>query len=687
MTLLNIGMLWGLVALSIPIIIHFFNLQRPKQVLFSNVAFVKEVKKSVVRRLRFRQWLLLLTRLLAISCLVLAFANPVITGPGMAQLQGNRSVAIVVDDSYSMTAGNEKGNYFQQAQSLARSIVNAYGQDDELLITTTSDLQLNASFGDQNDAIETVKNLRINQSMHTHGELLNFRKEIFANASNGTQELYFLSDFQRATVLADSQFVQLSDSNILIKYMPLATRAQNNVYVASQKILSQIIEKDKPVQMSMSLVNDGNKGVKELGVQVLLEGKVVAINNKSLGPNSIEDLELSFTPTKSGWLSGHIQLDDYPIEFDNKRYFSLYVPEAEKVLVVEGQRSASMRILYEDLFQQFDATFVQARNIASEPLSEYRSLVLLGIQDISSGLADQLRSFVEEGGSLMFFPGEDMNLTSVNAFLGGLGVGQYEPLVTVQDGVKADKIELEHPIFDGVFTADRRQREFDAPNIFKYYPFRLNNSLVQNLIIGTQSQEVCLLESKVGEGLLYTFTIFPGNAWTDFHVKTSFAPVIFRATQIMNQTQNVQSGQEIGAYVPKSIRTSSQELIQMKNEKGLELNPLQYVQSGVTILNFEQLAIAEGNYDLVQGDSLLEKMAFNISDQESQLDFANMDRLEDYLEKAGYDRIQLLKPEAEEITNLIQQEKEGIPLWKYFVLLALLFLVIEILLLKVRRKS
>ena len=155
----------------------------------------------------------------------------------------------------------------------------------------------------------------------------------------------------------------------------------------------------------------------------------------------------------------------------------------------------------------------------------------------------------------------------------------------------------------------------------------------------------------------------------------------------MNQTQNVQSGQEIGAYVPKSIRTSSQELIQMKNEKGLELNPLQYVQSGVTILNFEQLAIAEGNYDLVQGDSLLEKMAFNISDQESQLDFANMDRLEDYLEKAGYDRIQLLKPEAEEITNLIQQEKEGIPLWKYFVLLALLFLVVEILLLKVRRKS
>ena len=68
------GILWGLLALSVPIIVHFFNLQRPKQILFSNVAFVKEVKKSVVRRLKFKQWLLLLLRLLAISALVLAFA-------------------------------------------------------------------------------------------------------------------------------------------------------------------------------------------------------------------------------------------------------------------------------------------------------------------------------------------------------------------------------------------------------------------------------------------------------------------------------------------------------------------------------------------------------------------------------------------------------------------------------------
>jgi len=128
MTFLNPGVLWGLFALAIPIIIHFFNLQRPKQILFSNVAFVREVKKTVTRRVKLRQWLLLLARLLALTLLILAFANPVIQHDGLRALNGARSVAIVIDNSYSMSAGNEKGPYLQQGLALARNIINAYSR-------------------------------------------------------------------------------------------------------------------------------------------------------------------------------------------------------------------------------------------------------------------------------------------------------------------------------------------------------------------------------------------------------------------------------------------------------------------------------------------------------------------------------------------------------------------------------
>lgn len=682
MTFLNPAMFWGLTALAVPIIVHFFNLQRPKQILFSNVAFVKEVKKSIVRRLRFRKWLLLLMRLAALSCLVLAFANPIITGNSKPWMLGNRSLAIVIDDSYSMQAGNEKGPYFQQSKKLAQEIVNTYGQQDEFLLMPLSSIQLNASFGDQANALKDIKDMPIKQGIHAQSELLSFRNEIFSNSQNNVQELYFLSDFQRSTVMADSEQVQLLDTALLVKYMPFATREQSNVYITSQKVLSQIVEKGKPIQISMTLVNDGSKKVNELGVRVLLMDKVVAIANQSLEPNSSIDLELSFTPSESGWLSGHIELDDYPIEFDNKRYFSLYVPESEKVLLVEGQKSKNLRVLYDELFQQFETEIITERNVSSVQLNEYRSVILLGVKEFSSGLSDKLSLFLNEGGSIMFFPADKMNVASANTFFTNTGIGTLGELTTVQDGVKAQIAELAHPLFDGIFTNERSNREFDAPNVYQYHPIKPNNTSIQNEIIKMDNGENFLLESKIGSGMIYSFSVFPGDSWTDFHVKTVFAPMLFRATQIMSQTQQVQAGQQIGYYQPHSLRTTSQEQIQMVAQDGFTLIPEQYLQGGATVLNFEKLALQEGNYRIMQGDSLLEIISFNISDYESKLEFIGSDQLRKRLDQAGYNNIQLIAADAEEIRERVQIEKQGLPLWKYFIVFAIVFLLAEVLMLR-----
>ena len=679
MTLLNTGVLWGLLALAIPIIIHFFNLQRPKQILFSNIAFVKEVKKSVVRRVRFRQWLLLVARLLAIAALVLAFANPVILKEDQQELlQGHRSVAIVLDNSYSMTAGNEKGNYFQQAISLSRNIIKAYSRQDEFLLMTTSDLRLNYNFGEQEAALEELKALNIDQNIRNQGEILQFREEIFARANHQLHELYFLSDFQTSTVMADSQQVSLQDSSLLIKYIPLATREQRNVYVSETRILSQIVEKNKPVNLSMSLINDGNNPVKDLSLRVILEGKAVAISNHSLEANAATEVSLSFTPSESGWLSGFVELDDNPVDFDNRRYFSLYVPEREKVLVVEGQNSPNLRILYGDLINQFETEFIPFRSIASVQLNDYQSLILSGITNISSGLSDRLKSFLLEGGGIMFFPGEDMDLNSVNQFLESIRVGSFQSKINFQESRPASTVDLAHPIFAGVFQQSQRRASFDAPGVKQYHPIRLNNQSIQNRIMALENQDPILLETKVGNGILYTFSLFPGDQWTDFHLKTIFAPVIYRITQILNQSQNVSEGQEIGFFTPKSLRTNKKSLIFLRNENGQSIPPEQYVQGGATILNFEKMDILEGVYDILQEEVLLEKIAFNISDQESRLDFMEAQTLGQLLSQKGYDQIQVLPPLPDQVRGFIETEKQGFPLWKYFIIAALFFLVVEI---------
>ncbi len=684
MTFLQPAILWGLLAISIPIIIHFFNLQRPKEILFSNVAFVREVKKTVVRRLKFKQWLILLMRILAISCLVLAFANPVIVDEDQKLLLGNRSVAIVLDNSYSMTASNEKGAYYQQAISMARNILRAYTPQDEFLLMSTHHLKLNYNFANQEEVLEELRELEIRQNTRSHAEILGFQEEIFSHANNGLRELYVISDFQQSTVMADSQSVRLSDSLLFVKYIPLASREQNNVYVSDHKIGSQILEKDKPIQLSMTLVNDGKSAVNELSVRIWLEGKVVALNNSQLEAQSSKTLSLPFTPTQSGWQSGYIELDDNSVDFDNRRYFSIYIPEQEKVLVVEGQASKNMRILYESVFDQFDASFISTRNLSNENLVDYKSIILLGITEISTGLSDRLQAFLTEGGSLMFFPGEEMKLDQVNAFLANLQLGKFADSERIQEGSQANIVDLEHPLFKGIFTKDRSNRTFDAIRIFQYYPLSLNNNTIQNRIMSLENQAPMLLESRVGEGIMFTFSFFPGDNWTDFHIKPIFVPILFRATQIMNQTQHIQSGQEIGAFVPQLIRTSEKELIKLVDENGQEIIPEQYPQGGVIALKFEKQNIKEGNYQLYQEEELLEHLSFNVSDQESKLAYIDANQLSDRLQQKGLEEIEVLPAMQDAISNQIQIEKEGIPLWKYFIILVLVFLTAEILILQLK---
>ena len=684
MTFLNPALLWGLLALAVPIIVHFFNLQRPKQVLFSNVAFVKEVRKTVVRRLKFQQWLLLLARLLAVAAIVLAFANPVIVDTDRAMLQGNRSIALVIDNSYSMTAGNEKGQYFQQAISLARSIIRSYGRQDEFLVMTTHDLKLGYNFSNQEEALDNLRELSIAQNIRSHEEMLSLREDLFRRAGNQVRELYLLSDFQQSTVMADSQRLALADSSLLVKYLPLATRDQANAYPAEHQIRSQVLEKNKPVELGLELLNDGNSPINDLSVRVILNGKAAAIDNTDLEANDRRSLNLSFTPAEAGWLSGYIEIDDNPVDFDNRRYFSLYVPEDEKVLVVEGDPSRNVHVLYESIFSQFEANFIPARDLATVQLNEYRSLVLLGVNQVSSGLADRLSTFIAEGGSVMFFPGKKLDLTSFNVFANSVGLGTFGEAIKFQGGKPAAGVDLEHPVFEGVFTRNQDNRSFDAPQVYQYHPLTLNNRTVQNRIMSLDNQDPILVESRLGEGLMFTFTLFPGDAWTDLHVKSIFPPLLFRATQIMNQTQNVQQGQEIGYFEPKRIRTDNKALINLVGPDGQLITPEQYVQGGATTLNFEKMDLQEGNYDIVQEGKLLEKISFNISDRESRLAFFDVDDLAQRLAATGYPNIQVLEARADTVSSRIQAEKEGTPLWKYFVLAALVFLLVEILILRLR---
>ena len=126
MIFLNPAILFGLFAASIPVIIHLFNLRKLKKIEFSTLAFLKELQKNKIRKIKLKQWILLALRVLIILFIVMAFARPTLKS---FQVGGTTSAAkttaiFILDDTFSMSVVDQKGSYFNQGKEIILSLIH-----------------------------------------------------------------------------------------------------------------------------------------------------------------------------------------------------------------------------------------------------------------------------------------------------------------------------------------------------------------------------------------------------------------------------------------------------------------------------------------------------------------------------------------------------------------------------------
>jgi hypothetical protein len=675
---------WFALAIIVPILVHLFNFRRPKRILFSNVTFVKEVNKTVLRRVKLKQWLLLLTRILTILALVAAFANPIIKHAGSNVNAGAKSVVVVVDNSYSMSGTDGRGNYLSQAKLLAKEIIENHSLSDEFQVMTTGNLRLNSVFTSRAQALERIKEIDYRDKTIGYGKLLSNLNDYFSEARNSNSTFYFLSDFQTATVLNDSLKNAELPKGIEVNFIPIGNQKQVNVYVSDLSFNQAIVEKNKPLTMNLRLNNDSDKEIENLSIKVHVENKVVAIASVSLQANESKTTEVTFTPTQGGWQNGYVSIDDTPIDFDNARYFSYYIPENTRLLVVYGNSPAQyLDLVFRNLVTQYKVETISQTELSKVSLSDYSTVILAGVTDVSSGASDRLKSWINDGGGIMFFPADKMDVGSINNFYQNLGIGRFGGITNYAGTVTFSTPDLSHPIFETVFQKSKPNAEFDSPALSRIYDFQPLAGGIQNTIIKDQNNKIVLQEAKVGSGTVLTFGLYPSLEWSDFPLKSSFVPIIYRGILLLNNAARSDFFQTIGQFLPKKIKTSSKDLVKLRKANGKgELIPEQFNQSGSMTLKFDRTDITAGNYGIYQGDSLLEKISFNFPDNESKLNAANKDRLEEFLEQKGLSSVKVTEGTPEKLRSDVTGNVGGIPLWKYFILAAVLFIVCEVAILK-----
>ncbi len=687
MAFLNPLVLLGLAAAAIPILIHLFNFRKPRTVDFSSLAFLHELQKSTMRRVRIKQWLLLILRTLAIACLVLAFARPTVQS-GWAAVFGGQvetSTALVLDNSLSMTVRDAQGDLLTQARELASAVVEASEAGDEVFLVATAAAGRPEAFRNPGPALDAIAELEPEAGAGTVGNAVGRAFALLDGAENLNREVLVVSDLQASTFL-DSARVPAPEG-VRVTLLPVGERQHANVAVTEARVVSRIVEAGQPAEVEATLVSYGTDAVAGYAASLYLDGERVAQASADLTPRVPTTVTFTATPQTRGWLRGEVRTEADEFEWDNTRYLVVHVPETRRVLVVEG---AGQRADLVDLAlslggeqTRFAVTTVPETALAAQDLGGFDVVVLVGPESLASGERAALARFVQSGGGLMLFPSERAGAADYDALFAALGGGRLGEAVGRLGGTQAvaqfGRVDLEHPLFEGVFE-DGDQARLESPDIFLARPYRPGGG-DEYTLIALSSGPPFLQEIRSGDGTAFVFAVAPDPRWSDFPVRGLFVPLLYRAVYYL--AADADTGEALSVRQAGALRVSgATEGLRLVGPDGAELAPEQRSVPGGVLLELDDSVREPGVYDVIQGERLVRRVAFNPDARESDLTPLDAEAARAGLEAATGAEVRLL--DASDGRGLdaaarIAEERAGVELWNVFLMAALFFLVAEML--------
>ena len=314
MSLTHPAFLFALFALLIPIIIHLFNFRRFKRLVFPNVRFLKEVELQTRSRNKLKHLLVLLSRLAAITALVLAFCRPFIPLTDQDTLQGDKHIAIYLDNSFSMELENEKGSLFRQAKEQVRSLVNSIGRTDRFLLVTNDFAPEHQRLISATELLEYLDDVKPSPVQRSLGEVAARVQDIFRKQGAQNQRLFVFSDMQKQ--MFDLEPAKI-DSSLDVSLLYMQSQGQGNVYIDTVSFYSPLRSAQTPEELRIKVVNSSAKDIKGLPLKLSINGVQKAIGSMDIAAFSSSDSILKFSNENSGWMKGRVTIEDHPIVFDD----------------------------------------------------------------------------------------------------------------------------------------------------------------------------------------------------------------------------------------------------------------------------------------------------------------------------------------------------------------------------------
>ena len=663
--------LFALLSLIIPVIVHLFNFRKYQKVYFSNVQFLKEIQEQQASRRNLKERLILAARMLAVFFLVMAFARPYLPGKEAANAGRQNAVSIFVDNSYSMQTVNSEGSLLDEARTRAKEIVSVYHINDRFQLLTQDfegKHQRLLSRDEFNDAVDAI---RLSPQSRSLQQIIDRQQSLLLTQPGVVKLAYIVSDFQKNM---GSTTALKTDTGININLVKIKAGKLPNVAVDSVSLINAVHRPGESEKIVVRLHNYADEKAEKIPLRLMINGAQKALGSYTINARSVQNDTLIFSGLQSGWQQGLLQLQDNPVTFDNQFYFTFMVKPQMQVLLIDGGTPDPYlkAVFASDKF--FNAKRVADGNVDYASLGTYPIIVLSGLKSFSAGLAQQLKTYVNKGGSLVVFPAIDADLNNYQSFLSGLNAAYPQKIIT--DPAKVSAINLQNPVFKNIFESYPQSP--DLPVVKKYYQLSASSRSIRENIMDLQNGQPFWAAYNSGRGRVYVSAVPLDEDFSNLPRHALFVPVMFRIALLSGHDQPLfyTLGTDQSIEIATVETTDKQLLRLIKGNQNIIPDVRQ--QEGSTQLFIADQLHDTGIYDLKKQDSTVAQLAFNDNRRESDLSYLSASQLKTLLPTAKA----MVETNSGSIRTVIADTNFGLQLWKLCIILALIFLAIEIILVR-----
>jgi hypothetical protein len=677
MELVHPKLLWLLSLLAIPILIHLFHFRRHKTLFFSSLKFIKFIEQENKSTKKLKNLLILFARLLALTAIILAFAQPIIEKGNLKHSAGKNVLAIYIDNSFSMSAKGSEGELLSEARELARRMLKNTPLETSILLATNKLDGIEQRLISKIEALDYLDKIELTPINRNLEDVINWQrafldKENLEQQKLANRQYVLLSDFQNSTFVTN----KIAEDQLHFYHpIQLLPQDRSNIYIDSVWFSSPIHKKGEANELFIQIKNDAEEATTNLELELEIGKKQrTSFIDIDAGKKSI--ISFQITDEENGQKNGKVSINDKQLYWDDDFYFSYRVADYSNTLIINGEAASENVAKVFNIEAFFKTQSIKDVEFTKDKLKQCDFVILNGLNSISSGIDEDLVEFNKMGGSIFIFPGNNIDYSEYRHFLKALNLPELG--TSISTGLKIDQINFKDPFFRGVF--EKENKNLNLPSVTKSYSSRNLKQETAFPLISFRNGAPLLLKSKENA---YLFLSSLNTDFGNFIGNALFPTILLRAGELSTQNYPLFAliGEENRIAVLDPIVNGQTLKLIGNNSEFIPIIQKIGNQNFISISGMEAIEkLKAGNFS-IQTEDEIGLLALNYGRQESELDYKNEKEILDAFKNKGISNCQYEKIENGQSSSNIEVDKPY-EYWKLFLVLGLFFITIEIALLR-----